>query len=149
MRRTFLLGLIATLSLFAEVPSQEPYYFSGRHFLASYLGCDADAMGDIEGMLSAMDKAVSASHATILERSHYVFEPNGLTAAYLLSESHASIHTYPEWGACFVDIFTCGDTCIPENLDAVLRDYLKPAEVSSRLLLRSETIEEVDYPSTP
>ncbi len=119
--------------------------FAGKHFFASYLGCDKKAMADLEAMIGAMDQAVLSSGATVLDKTPYVFPPNGLTIVYLLSESHASLHTYPEYGACFVDLFTCGDTCTPEPFDAALRDYLKPKEVSAKVFLRHEGVEEIPY----
>jgi S-adenosylmethionine/arginine decarboxylase-like enzyme len=65
-----------------------------------------------------------------------------LTMVFLLSESHASIHTYPEHGACFVDLFTCGNKCSGEKFDQALREYLKPAHVTARVLIRDEGIAE-------
>ena len=56
----------------------------------------------------------------------------------LLSESHASIHTYPEHGGCFVDFFTCGTTCKPENFDKYMQNYLKPKNIGIGLLLNFE-----------
>ncbi|OGN64582.1 MAG: S-adenosylmethionine decarboxylase proenzyme [Chlamydiae bacterium RIFCSPHIGHO2_12_FULL_49_9] len=109
------------------------------------MGCDLKAIGDVEGMIHAMDAAVKASGATVLDEAHYTFPPNGLTIVYLLSESHASLHTYPEHGACFVDLFTCGDRCSAEKFDEALRFYLKPQEVSARLFLRNESVEEAVY----
>lgn len=129
--------------LFSEEDSS--HKFAGKHFVASYMGCDQKAMGDLDGMIQAMDRAVAASGATILNKTPHVFPPNGLTIVYLLSESHASLHTYPEYGACFVDLFTCGDTCSPEQFDAILRDYLQPAEVNARVFLRHSGIEEIPY----
>jgi S-adenosylmethionine decarboxylase proenzyme len=35
------------------------------------------------------------------------FQPHGYTLLYLLSESHFSIHTYPEYQSCYIDIFCC------------------------------------------
>ncbi len=97
---------------------------------------------DSQGVLAAMDEAVFASHATILSKQEFFFDPQGLTAAYLLSESHASIHTYPEHRSCFVDLFTCGNKCMAEDFDRIMRKYLKPGRVISRTFLRSDTIEE-------
>jgi len=37
----------------------------------------------------------------------YQFQPYGYTLLYLLSESHYSIHTYPEYHSCYIDIFCC------------------------------------------
>ena len=32
-----------------------------------------------------------------------------VTAVVVLSESHVSIHTWPEWGGATIDAYTCGD----------------------------------------
>jgi S-adenosylmethionine decarboxylase len=40
-----------------------------------------------------------------------------VTGVVILSESHASVHTWPEYGTACVDIFMCGRT---NDLDAAL-----------------------------
>lgn len=132
--------LFATFALVAEENS--PYQFKGNHFLVSYCDCDAEALCDVEKLQAAMLNAVQDCGATILQSSSWVFPPNGLTMVVLLSESHASIHTYPEHGACFVDLFTCGEKCSAEKFDSSMRAYLKPKTVNQRTLIRKEGIEE-------
>lgn len=136
--------LICALSLFGTVLFGEGYAFRGKHFVASYMDCDLRSISDLDGLIRAMDRAVEESGATVLDKTPFVFPPNGLTIVYLLSESHASLHTYPEHGACFVDLFTCGDTCSSERFDAVMREYLQPKHVNAKVLLRSEEIDEVN-----
>jgi S-adenosylmethionine decarboxylase len=138
VKKWFLLLAAARVCLWA----QDPHAFSGKHFLGSYVGCDRVALGDAETLLAVMDRAVAASGASVLDRATYFFDPKGLTVVYLLSESHASLHTYPEYGACFVDLFTCGDRCSPEPFDELLRAYLRPLEVNARVFLRHDGIEE-------
>lgn len=128
-------------TLFAE----SPYAFSGKHFIASYLECDQEALENLISLEAAMDKAVTLSGATILTSAKHIFEPNGITLMYLLSESHASLHSYPECQACFVDLFTCGDHCFPEPFDAAMQAYLKPKKTSIRLFDRHEEVEERSY----
>lgn len=143
MSRTILITLILCGStLFSKEPVHK---FVGKHFLASYLGCDQKTINDTDGMLKAMDDAIRASGVMVLDKTSYRFPPNGLSIVYLLSESHASLHTYPEYGACFVDLFACGDTCVPEKFDEVLRNHLQPKEVNARIFLRHERLEEVPY----
>lgn len=143
MKRIILFFLTLALPAFCE---EDVHLFSGKHFLASYVDCDLNAIADLKRMLEAMDQAVTASGATVLNSTPHVFPPNGLTVVYLLSESHASIHTYPEHGACFVDLFTCGDNCFAEKFDEALRSYLKPKKVNARMFLRHEGIEEAPFP---
>jgi len=143
MNRLFLF----VLSLFGNfLFSEEDFAFRGKHFVASYLECDLKALCDLQGLIQAMDGAVCASGATILDQTPYVFAPNALTIVYLLSESHASLHTYPEHKACFVDLFTCGDTCSSERFDQAMREYLQPKLVNARLFLRHEDVHELPYP---
>lgn len=120
----------------------EAHQFSGRHLLSSYLDCDQSVLHNTDRLLAAMVMAVEASGATLLKESHHVFPEGGMTAVMLLSESHASIHTYPEYASCFVDIFTCGDTCKPEEFDRVLRKVLRPGRVASKVLTRNDTVSE-------
>ena len=138
--------LISVLSFFGIFLYADDYSFRGKHFVASYTDCDHRSLGDVDGLIQAMDEAVHESGATILAQTPYVFPPNGLTIVYLLSESHASLHTYPEHGACFVDLFTCGDTCSSEKFDEVSRKYLQPKSVNARVFMRSEEIVEVVTP---
>lgn len=132
------------LFLFGPLFSEE-YFFRGKHFIASYLDCDLRQLSNLEGLIQAMDRAVDDSGATVLDKTSYVFPPNGLTLVYLLSESHASLHTYPEHGACFIDLFTCGDVCSSERFHQAVVEYLKPKQVSARLFLRHNTVEELPF----
>jgi len=137
--------LFVVLGMVTNLLAQEVHDFEGKHFIASYLGCDHEALGNIEELIHVMDFAVEASGATILNKTSYVFSPNGLTIVYLLSESHASLHTYPECNACFVDLFTCGDRCTPDGFDTFLRAYLKPQKVNAKFFHRHQEIDEMPY----
>jgi S-adenosylmethionine decarboxylase len=59
-----------------------------------------------------------------------------VTGVFLLAESHASYHTYPEFGFLAVDFFTCG-SCDPLAVAAHVLDALAPARRTTRLLDRS------------
>lgn len=138
--KSFLFSFFAIFT-FISCYSEE-YQFEGVHFLASYMDCEMDALTDLTALEEAMFQAANASGATVLGSSKQIFPPSGLTLVILLSESHASIHTYPEFGACFVDLFTCGTRCSSKKFDEALRNYLKPKEVSVRILKRGkETVE--------
>ena len=53
---------------------------------------------------------MSEAGATLCEVMSHRFAPQGVTVLAMLAESHASVHTYPELGTVFVDVFTCGET---------------------------------------
>ncbi len=120
-----------------EDSSQNKYLFLGTHFLASYKGCDSAALKNITEFKKVFANAVQSSGATILEHSFTDFGPDSMTGTFTLSESHASIHTYPEHNACFVDLFTCGSHCHWEPFHAILMDYLKPKTVNPQVITRN------------
>ena len=121
----------------------EEYEFAGHHLIASYLQCNAEALNDVDQLEAIMAEAVKASGVQILSSTKHVFPGNGLTMVFLLSESHASIHTYPEHNACFVDLFTCGHSCVHANFENILEAYLQPAQIDKHHFYRdTQTIEE-------
>lgn len=134
------------LVLFTQHLLSTEYEFQGKHFIASYYDCDEQAINDVTALSNAFHDAAKASGATILNSVGHVFEPTGLTLVILLSESHASIHTYPEKKSCFVDLFTCGSKCRSEEFDQVLRNYLKPGHVSVQIIERGDTINTGELP---
>ncbi len=110
------------------------YSFKGTHYVASYIGCKH--LEDNHFVLNGLLQAASSSGATILKHSMYEFEPSGMTAVCLLSESHASIHTYPEMGSVYVDLFTCGDHCKWLPFEQMLKSYLDPQKIEYLILDR-------------
>ncbi len=135
------ISILLVLCMVASYISGNEYHFRGKHFIASYSGCNEEALKDVERLAEVMHEAVLQTGATVLDSVEYVFPPDGLTMVFLLGESHASIHTYPEHKACFVDLFTCGDHCSSEKFDAYLRKYLTPTTVNQKMLIRHEDIE--------
>jgi S-adenosylmethionine decarboxylase len=54
-----------------------------------------------------LDRICETYEYTILQKNKHEFTPQGFTALYLLSESHISIHTFPEKNYAAIDIYTC------------------------------------------
>jgi S-adenosylmethionine decarboxylase len=113
-------------------PVEEQYDFYGRHLLLNFSGCKAD-LDDVEAIKRDMVRAVESIGATILNVLEHKFHPKGMSIVFLLAESHASIHTYPEHNACFLDVFTCGDTIRVEPFGELLQELWQPEHVSSHL----------------
>jgi len=67
-----------------------------------------------------LDIICSDYNYTILDKMEHKFEPYGFTIVYLLSESHLSIHTFPERNYFAFDLYTCRDT---ETSDSYVEIY--------------------------
>ena len=114
------------------------FEFGGIHVIADITGVAPDVIRDDQAILRGLDAGLSRSGATLCGLQVKHFEPAGLTVIYLLSESHTSVHTYPEQNALFFDAFTCGSTCTPEAILDALTDELGPCQVRVEVLRRGE-----------
>jgi S-adenosylmethionine decarboxylase proenzyme len=131
----------SSISVLAD---HDGHQFQGRHMMASLVGCSTAALLNVEMLLENFSAAATAAGATVLDARHHVFPNGGMTAVLLLSESHASIHTYPENGACFVDLFTCGTAVDQSKFNQVLSAYLTPSQVNQNVFNRGLTAELVE-----
>jgi S-adenosylmethionine decarboxylase len=114
------------------------YSTYGRHVAVDAWGIDFDLINDADFLAKHMVEAAEKSGATVLSVQQKQFEPQGATVLVLLSESHLSIHTYPEKGFAALDCYTCGDTVDPEIAVNHLLKILGPTNVYPKLLKRGE-----------
>ena len=110
----------------------------GKHLTVDMYGCSFESLDNMDYVKEAMLTAVSEANMTLLNFSYHKFEPQGLTALALLSESHMSIHTYPELGYAAVDVFTCGDHSRPDKAVSILKEYLQPERVKTYHIKRGD-----------
>lgn len=92
----------------------------GRHIVAELSHCDPEILSDLEHVKQAMIKGAEAANAEIRETAFHRFTPHGISGVVVISESHLSIHTWPEIGYAAVDIYTCGAHTDPMKALAVL-----------------------------
>jgi S-adenosylmethionine decarboxylase len=93
-----------------------PYEFGGTHVICDVSGIHPDVVGDTDLISGAIVRGIRASGATLCGMQVKEFQPSGMTAVYLLSESHVSVHTYPDSNSLFLDAFTCGERCSPQTV---------------------------------
>jgi S-adenosylmethionine decarboxylase len=81
---------------------------SGKHMICDIKGIrNKGLLHDLEGIKTLLDTICKQNDFSILEKVEYKFHPEGLTLLYLLSESHISIHTFPERDYIALDLYTC------------------------------------------
>ena len=74
-------------------------------------------------------QCVEVAGATLLHLHLHHFTPNGgVSGVAVLSESHISIHSWPEADYAALDIFMCG-AARPHLAVDVLRDAFGPSDV--------------------
>lgn len=100
------------------------YVAPGLHLLVDFY--EAEHLQDQALIERALRDAAKTCGATVLSLHLHSFGPDsGITGVAVLSESHISIHTWPETGYIALDIFMCG-TCDPRQAVPVLKEYFNP-----------------------
>src|SRR5712692_7064607 len=86
----------------------------GRHLIVELFDCTPRALNDLQAVKMMLLEAARRAQATIVGSTFHRFSPFGLSGVVVISESHLSIHTWPEHRYAAVDIFSCGDILQPE-----------------------------------
>ena len=107
----------------------------GKHFLLNLYGCSSVRLNDEIFLVDLLQNSAVASGATVLKTVSHKFEPQGVTIICLLSESHISIHTWPEEHKASADIFTCGLSNPKIGCDIMI-EQLKPIEYKLNYIQR-------------
>ena len=103
-----------------------------KHILFELEGCPFSALDNEEHIKFCLFHAAEASHSKVIKIETVKFEPQGVTGFALLADSHLSIHTWPEKGVAICDIFTCGDSCQPEQAVDYLSEWLESTNTKSQ-----------------
>lgn len=85
----------------------------GRHLVVEISGCNPDALNDLDRVKEILRESALQAHAEILELAFHRFTPQGVSGVVVISESHLSIHTWPEYGYAALDVYTCGEKTDP------------------------------------
>ena len=110
--------------------------YAGTHLLIDLYG--AKRLDDLKHIKETLKRCVEVAGATLLHIHLHHFTPNGgVSGVAVLSESHISIHSWPEVGYAALDVFMCGDAKPHATVD-VLKAAFKPDRVVVKEHLRAE-----------
>lgn len=117
--------------------------FAGTHLIIDLFG--AKRLDDIKHVERTLKRCVEAAGATLLHIHLHHFTPNGgVSGVAVLSESHISIHSWPEADYAALDVFMCGDAK-PHLAIPVLKDAFGAADVVVKEHLRGEELEQLKW----
>ncbi len=91
-----------------SISNLTPYPSMGNHLILDFNNVTAIDLNNYEALNKILREVLGHTHVQIESEVHKSFEPQGVTILYLLSESHFSIHTWPELGCCAIDFYHCG-----------------------------------------
>ncbi len=108
---------------------------AGRHLLVEAWGCRPEILVDVEALDSMLRAAAERALCTPIDSISTCFDNGAVSVVLLVSESHLSIHTWPEAGYAAIDMYTCGGG-VPENALDVVHRVLQPARFEAVLINR-------------
>ena len=114
--------------------------FSGKHLICDFKQIENKELLNSIEHLKGMCKTICKTHDfAILQECEHVFTPIGCTFLFLLSESHLSVHTFPEKNYISFDLYTCreySDNYIYTNIYYYLVDKLKAKDSNMQIIDR-------------
>lgn len=109
----------------------------GTEWVIDASGCDPETLSDIDRIKLIFERIIHDLELHVVgEISWHQFpEPGGVTGIALLSESHLTCHTYPEFGAASFNLYCCRNrTTWP--WEGMLQEMLGATEVNVRIFER-------------
>ncbi len=108
----------------------------GEHFICELSGCNSTMLYDSEQVKKLFSQVVKDSNLSVVSEGSFEFSPYGFTGFFLLEESHTSIHTWPEYGYCAIDLFTCNLHINTEPFFLTLKNVFEAKHMSIQMIER-------------
>ena len=102
----------------------------GQQLIVELYGCDTTLLDNPGRLEQILTEAIRRSGGTIIKPCFHHFSPHGVTGVVVIAESHVAIHTWPEFGYCAFDVFTCGKQVQTDQIFEYVRSELKAQETS-------------------
>jgi S-adenosylmethionine decarboxylase len=81
---------------------------SGKHMICDIKGIEnIELLNSSKGLKNMLTNICTKYNFEVLQEISYEFTPQGCSILFLLSESHISIHTFPEKNHMSLDLYTC------------------------------------------
>lgn len=97
---------------------------------------DPAILVDETALVELLRSAATAGNATILGETGHVFPNGAVTAVLVLSQSHLSIHTWPEFSLANIDLLAYGRLNAELMLEKIEKG-LNPTRINVARLLRA------------
>jgi len=113
--------------------------YAGNHLIIDLFG--AKGIDSLDCVEKALRRCVTEAGATLLHFHLHHFTPNGgVSGVAVLSESHISIHSWPEADYAALDVFMCGDARPHVCID-ILREEFNATDVVVKTHRRGEELD--------
>ena len=109
----------------------------GTEWLIDASGCDPTVLADLDRVREVFERVIRELGLNVLGEIawHRFDQPNGISGLALLSESHLTCHTYPEFRAATFNLYCCRNR--PSwTWETTLKEMLGATDVKVRVFER-------------
>ena len=109
----------------------------GTEWLIDASGCDSAALADLDRLRAVFNRIIRDLELNVLGEIawHQFDHPGGVSGLALLSESHLTCHTYPEFRAATFNLYCCRERA-SWTWETTLKEMLGATEVKVRVFER-------------
>ncbi len=107
-----------------------------QHTLLEFNDCDPALLKHSREVKQFLCKAVAAGGGTIVKAVFHNFSPYGVSGVVVITESHVTIHTWPEFGYAAVDIFSCSKKLNHKAIRDEVKKMLRAKKVATKSFQR-------------
>ena len=109
----------------------------GTEWLIDASGCDAAALADLGRLRAIFNRVIHDLELNVLGEIqwHQFDHPGGVSGLALLSESHLTCHTYPEFRAATFNLYCCRERA-SWTWETTLKEMLGATDVKVRVFER-------------
>ena len=109
----------------------------GTEWLIDASGCDPTALADPDRLREIFERVISDLDLNVLGEIQWrqFDHPGGVSGLALLSESHLTCHTYPEFRAATFNLYCCRERA-SWTWEKTLKEMLGATEVKVRVFER-------------
>ena len=108
----------------------------GRHLIANVYDVDSSLLEKMEVGIPILQDIIDKLDLHVVSKTGHQFEPIGYTYAFVLSESHFTIHTYPEYNSCYIDIFCCNKDFDSDKAVELIKQHFNTSIITYQNIAR-------------
>jgi S-adenosylmethionine decarboxylase len=97
----------------------------GQHLILDIKNCKNKILDDVNKCIEVFDMICNKYSFSVLNKVNHKFTPQGVSLLYLLSESHLSLHSWPEHNFLTLDCYTCSAHVTSETHERMTEDLLQ------------------------
>lgn len=108
------------------------------HILCELYECNEKILNDVDLIEKYMVESALEAGAEVRQVAFQKFAPQGVSGVVIISESHLTIHTWPEEKYCSIDVYTCGDKINPHDACCYLKNKLQANKIYEKQFIRGD-----------